>query len=141
MLDTPSEPKRKKKHPFSTVKYTMAFLRDRGVAVRVVERWIPIIKIRKDLWGADLQAVAGSDLISIQCGVSSMHAEKIKKAISDPEVRIWLTTRNKFLIWTWGKRVALKKDGTRKLRDEYKARITELRLVDGEVQPSDFVLL
>jgi hypothetical protein len=118
----------------------MQFLRDRGIPVRVVERWIPIVKIRKDLWGADLQAAIGTDMTAIQAGISAHHKSKCDKAVSDADVKLWLNTRNKFLVWTWGKRAAFRKNGTRKLRDEYKAKITEIRLSGDSVIAVPFEL-
>lgn len=122
--------------------HTLTFLRNRGMAARKTEQYIRTPKggFRRDLFGGDALAAIGSDLVNLQLGITSHHAAKVTKALSDPEVKLWLNTRNKFLVWTWGKRVAFKKDGTKKRREEYKAKITEIRLSGDCVEAVPFEL-
>jgi len=128
---------------FSPTVKTLAYLRERGFPCCVVEKFIKFGKfgIRRDSWGADLQCLAGDATIGIQAGIGSMHAAKIKKALELPEVRQWLASSSRwFWVMTWSKKVAFNANGHRRKNLLWFPRVSQIKLVDGELVVSDFIL-
>jgi len=67
----------------SPTQLTLSYLRKRGIPCVVVEHWVKFGAkggIRRDKWGADIQALTVQDTIGIQAGMSQHLADKIKKA-------------------------------------------------------------
>jgi len=133
------------KRRFSPTQKTLAYLKERGFPCEIVERYIIFGKggagIRRDVWGGDIQCICGDATFTIQAGVSSAHSTKIKKASELEKVRQWLSSSSrKFLIWTWGKRVAYTSKGKRCKKLRWTPRVTELVLMDGKIIPKPFAL-
>lgn len=98
---------------------TLKVLREGGLIADVVERWIPGANIRKDLFGfIDILAMDGPITIGIQCTSGSHVADRIKKILSIPAARIWLTNPER--------RIAV--HGWRKLKDGWTLRAEEITL-------------
>lgn len=75
-----------------------------GWHVDVVERWIPRVNIRKDLFGViDLVAIAGSQIVGIQATTGAHHAHRREKALAEPRLRAWLAAGGGFEVWSWEK--------------------------------------
>lgn len=133
----------KKPKRISPTALTLKYLRARNVPCKVTEKWVktPQGGFRVDLWGGDLQALTHEHTINIQAGAATDRANKVKKALNLPEVREWLASPHRlFQIWTWKKRPAFKKDGSRKRRDEWSVRVDQIDMRDGELVVMDFNL-
>lgn len=128
---------------FSPTRKTLEYLRDHGYPCAVTEKWVKIGKfgIRRDCFCGDLIALAGDATINIQAGVGSMHAAKIAKAASLPELKQWLSSPYRwFQVWTWSKKMQVKKNGSKSKKGVWVPRVSSLKLVDGEIQVCDFKL-
>ena len=99
-------------------------LRDAGWLAEVVERWIPRINIRKDLFGCiDLLAIReGQPPLAIQTTTMSNRGSRIKKAGSLTAIQVWLATGSRFEVWAW-----------RKLGNKYALARTEFYVQDGRI--------
>lgn len=84
---------------------TLAWLRQAGHLVDVVERWIPRVNIRKDLFGfADLVALDGQPgALFIQCTAGASHAARRTKLAGLPAVQQVLAAGNRVQIISWAK--------------------------------------
>ena len=131
----------KKPKRISPTQLSLRWFRARGMAACVTEKWIRAAWMgskgggfRKDCWGGDGQTLLQTEILNWQAGSASSHASKVQHAIQHPEVKLWLACPSrKFWVMTWGKRVAYKKDGARKKRDEWTPRVTALRLTGDTV--------
>lgn len=128
----------------SPTQLTLKALRDRGIAAEVVEKWVkfgPFGGVRRDCFGADLQCITKEHTFGIQAGMVGSIREKERKAMALPIVRAWLSSPSRrFLVWTWGKKRAQKKNGTKSKREVWVERITELCLVGGVIECRPFTL-
>ncbi len=132
-----------KKRNASPTVLTLNFFRKKGVPIRVVERWVktPTGGFRLDLWHSDLQALFNQEICGIQCGAGSHHSTKVKKALSHPDVRLWLASPSRiFWVMTWTKKVALKSNGERKKLLVWKPRVTAISMQGDEVTAAPFTL-
>ena len=96
----------------SPTQRTLQWLRKNGYAAGVVEKWIPHIKRRVDLFGAiDIIAVRASppETVGIQCTSKSNMSSRVKKALSIPEISIWKDAGNQMLVVGWSKEVVGKR--------------------------------
>ena len=96
------ETKRKRKSSTSPTQRCLAELRKRGWSAGVVERWIPRVKKRIDLFGAiDLVAIVPSSgdwgaeydpggILGIQACRDGDHATHRDKIIAEPRARQWV---------------------------------------------------
>jgi hypothetical protein len=80
----------------SPTQRSLAYLREQGYLVAIVERWNPHARIRQDLWGwCDLLAIRKSEVLAVQVTASAV-SERIKKiqesetvaAVRDAGIRI-----------------------------------------------------
>ena len=63
----------------SPTQRSLAFLREEGYLVSIVERWNPHARIRQDLWGwCDLLAIRKGEVLAVQVTASAVSA-RIKK--------------------------------------------------------------
>lgn len=80
----------------SPTQRSLAYLREQGYLVAIVERWNPHARIRQDLWGwCDLLAIRKSEVLAVQVTASAV-SDRIKKiqesetvaAVRDAGIRI-----------------------------------------------------
>lgn len=80
----------------SPTQRSLAYLREQGYLVAIVERWNPHARIRQDLWGwCDLLAIRKNEVLAVQVTASAV-SERIKKiqesetvaAVRDAGIRI-----------------------------------------------------
>ena len=80
----------------SPTQRSLAFLREQGYLVSIVERWNPHARIRQDLWGwCDLLAIRKGEVLAVQVTASAVSA-RIKKiqesetiaAVRDAGIRV-----------------------------------------------------
>lgn len=70
-----------------------------------------------------------------------MHAAKITKALSLPEVKQWLGASHRwFWVMTWSKRIAHNKNGSKRKNLLWFPRVSSIKLVEGKLVVSDFYL-
>jgi hypothetical protein len=75
--------------------------------VGVVERWLPRVNLRKDLFGCiDLLAMRRGEpgIVGVQATSASNLAAGVKKARQQPELGTWLACGNRFDCWGWARR-------------------------------------
>ena len=89
---------------------TLELLRELGYEPDVTERWIPKVKIRKDLYGCIdvLAAHPTHGILGVQAtsdNGGNMSA-RIHKALQEPRLAVWLAAGGQFEVWAWGKRGA-----------------------------------
>jgi hypothetical protein len=94
---------------------SLALLKRSHYIAGVVERWLPRVERRKDLFGCiDLVAVHRCEpgVLGVQATSMSNVSARVRKAQERPELRTWLAAGNRFEVWGWSgqrvKRVALK---------------------------------
>ena len=68
-----------------------------------VEKWIPVINVRKDLFGADVQALFEGYVLAIQATSLSDLIPHVDAAVASEEVCYWLKTGSRFQVWGWRK--------------------------------------
>jgi hypothetical protein len=87
---------------------TLALLRRRGYQAAVVEKWIPRLNLRSDLWRfGDVLAVhdhRDPRFLIVQCTTLPNVASRLKKALECPELRTWLRAGGAFEVHGWSKR-------------------------------------
>jgi len=80
----------------SPTQRSLAYLREQGYLVAIVEHWNPYARIRQDLWGwCDLLAVRKNEVLAVQVTASAV-STRIKKiqesetvaAVRDAGIRI-----------------------------------------------------
>ena len=73
----------------SPTQRSLAYLREQGYLVAIVERWNPHARIRQDLWGwCDLLAIRKSEVLAVQVTASAV-SDRIKK-IQESETVAWV---------------------------------------------------
>lgn len=98
---------------------SLSYLRRLGFVAGPVERFIAAINRRRDFLGCiDIIAASPRDRVILALQVTSMGhvGDRLKKAISKPELAAWLRSGGQFEVWGWGcragkwvlKRVAVK---------------------------------
>ena len=133
----------KRKKRVSPTQLTLAWFRKRGIAARVTERWVKTATggFRLDVFGGDLMALLGMEIVNVQAGTGAHHQEKIRKATNHPDVRLWLECPSRiFWIITWTQRVVFKKDGDKQKRPRWTPRVSVLSLHEGKIIASNFAL-
>lgn len=119
----------------SPMRLSLNAFRKLGCLCGITERRISIPgggSFLKDLFGVvDFLAIAGKDLIAVQCTSDINHNARVKKAMALPEVKQWLhpESNRKLLIVTW------KKVGSRWVN-----RGTQISLHQGKLKTSGFYL-
>lgn len=82
-------------------------LRRDGFIVAVVEKWIPRLNVRSDLWRfGDVLAVHPErrEFLIVQTTSASNVAARRAKAMQQPELRAWLLAGGRFELQGWAKR-------------------------------------
>jgi hypothetical protein len=72
---------------------TLALLRRCGYVAAVVERWLPLVNLRRDLFGC-------ADVLAVAAHV----AHRLAKAKGRPALRTWLSAGGAFEVWGWARR-------------------------------------
>lgn len=68
---------------------SLAYLREKGYLVEIVEHWNPWVKRRKDLWGwCDLLCVKRDEVLAVQVTSSGVAARVKKILASDTIARV-----------------------------------------------------
>lgn len=132
-----SPPPPKNRHMPSPTARTLQALREAGYLAEVVEKWIPMAKIRKDLFGIiDIVAIKKGQpgSLGIQATSGSNVSSRVKKALANPNLQTWLETGNRFQVWGYAKQ------GKRGERKRWAARCLEAQVKDGTLVFSDQVI-
>lgn len=82
-------------------------LKRRGCTAAVVEKWVPGVRRRVDLFGClDIVALepGRQGVLGIQACVVGDQAKRVKKIGAEPRARIWLEASNRISVWGWAKR-------------------------------------
>jgi hypothetical protein len=91
----------------SPTSLSLQALRRSGFTADVVERFLPRISRRRDLFGCiDIIAVDRREpgILGIQATSLPHVAERLAKARSKPELTAWLKAGGRFEVWGWYKR-------------------------------------
>ena len=85
---------------------TLEALRKEGYSAHVVEKWIPQTRRRSDLFGfIDIVAIKEDrPILGVQATSTSNISSRIAKALSIPELRVWLSCGAEFEVHGWSKR-------------------------------------
>ncbi len=86
---------------------SLKLLRDTGHIAGVVERWLPRVNRRSDLFGfADLLAVHRVEpgVLLVQATTLANVSARIRKAKGKPELAVWLRAGQRFEVWGWYQR-------------------------------------
>jgi hypothetical protein len=108
---------------------SLNLLRRSGYAAAVVERWLPRVERRKDLFGCiDLVAVHRGvpGVLGVQATTAGNLSARVKKAQGVAELRTWLAAGNGFQCWGWERR-----------NGSWHVRRVELRAEDLRAVPID----
>jgi hypothetical protein len=123
IADDKPVPRKKRSKGKSPMAMTLEELRKRGWTAQVVERRMPRTFTTVDLFGViDLVAIvpqaavgyaSGGAILGIQATTGPHHANRRSKILAEPRAKEWVEAGGRLEIWTWSKRVALRKDGTK----------------------------
>lgn len=105
---------KKKKSP---TQLTLKYLRDQGFDADVVEKWVPVANVRRDLFGfADIFAFHSLDKVHllVQTTTASHVSARLRKALAIPTLLRWLKSGGLFHVHGWFKR-----EGTWRLRKKF----------------------
>ena len=86
---------------------SLAMLRKCGHAAGIVERWLPGVNRRKDLFGCiDLVAVRRGEagVLAVQATSLANVSARLGKAKARSELRTWLAAGNRFSVFGWYRR-------------------------------------
>jgi hypothetical protein len=99
----------------SPTQRALAFCKDQGWTVQVVEKWNPWSRTRLDLFGVIDMVVldgAGGGPLGVQVTSGSNVAARLTKSREEPRLQQWLASPARFEVWGYGKRKKRKKDGS-----------------------------
>lgn len=98
-----SDPKPKRKKPFSANARAMKDLEAMGFIAGKVEQRIPHCFITRDLFGCiDIVAARpGIGILGVQATSGANHAARRTKVIAEPQLRTWLASGARFEIWSY----------------------------------------
>src|SRR5437016_410518 len=88
----------------TTVGRSLVLLRRLGFLADVVERWLPKIERRRDLFGfGDVLAVHPRDklFLIVQATSLSNVGARLTKAKSKATLKVWLHSGGQFEVWGW----------------------------------------
>lgn len=89
----------------SPTQRSLAYCRERGWTVQVVEHWNPFARRRVDLFGCiDLVAITPEGVLGIQTTSGSGHSSRRKKVLAEKRIAQWVAAGAQFHIWSWSKR-------------------------------------
>ena len=86
---------------------SLAFLRREGFTVAVVEKWIPKLNVRADLWHfGDVLAVhpVRREFLIVQTTSAANVSSRLTKARGCPELATWLRAGGLFEVHGWDQR-------------------------------------
>ena len=109
---------------------SLKYCRDMGWPVQVVEYWLAPARKRRDLFCCiDIVALDGQPgVIGIQACTGGDLTKRLKKALEQHHLRDWLQAGNRFEVWGWRPVAAYRKDGVRKVHDEWRCRCHQVTL-------------
>lgn len=94
----------------SPTQRTLKHLRAAGYLAEVVEKWIPVVKQRKDLYGfIDVLAIRDGEVVGVQSTSSSNVAARVTKISDHPNVAAVRKAGIRILVHGWGKSRATKR--------------------------------
>ena len=83
---------------------------------QVVEKWIPAVKRRQDLFGViDIVAISDSEIVGVQSTSASNLAARRAKSEEEPRLQRWLRAGCRFELHAWGLKGACGKRKTYQL--------------------------
>lgn len=85
---------------------SLKYLRDLGYTAEVVEKWVPVVKIRKDYLGIiDILAFKPGQtrMLGIQATSGSNVSARMRKAEENENFQNWLSCGHEFWVWGWSK--------------------------------------
>ncbi len=88
----------------SPTQRTLAHCRKAQWTTQVVERWNPHARIRQDLFGCIDLLVLHGGILGVQACAGSSHSARMKKALAEPRLKVWLLSGGRFEVWSWAKR-------------------------------------
>lgn len=110
----------------SPTQRSLAFWRDLGATVQVVEKWNPHAKKRQDLFGCiDILVLHNGQIIGVQACADASRAARVAKSIAEPRLVTWLRAGALFFVESWGKH------GPRGKRKVWTRHATPLGLTDN----------
>lgn len=109
----------------SPTQRSLAHLKARGLAVQVVEHWVPQARKRRDLFGViDVVAMDDQTLLGVQTTSASNLSARRAKCEESALLRLWLAAPGRtFELHGWGLKGAAGKRKTYQLR-RYSAALT-----------------
>lgn len=99
----------------SPTQRALAFCKDQGWTVQVVEKWNQWAGVRQDLFGCIDMVVldgAGGGPLGVQVTSGSNVAARLTKSREEPRLQQWLASPARFEVWGYGKRKKRRKDGS-----------------------------
>lgn len=109
VADIETAPKKKRKKPAPLTSFALKELKKRGWNAQVVERWIPAVKRKVDLFGViDIVAIKpGHAIIGIQVTgstASSGHVQNRRaKILAEPRAKDWVHAGGQLELWGYQK--------------------------------------
>lgn len=92
----------------SPTQRTLKQLRDSGYIAEVVEKWNAFARIRQDLFGViDIVAIKDGvpGVLGVQTTSYSNVSARLKKAVANTVLPVWVGAGNRFLVHGWKKGV------------------------------------
>lgn len=88
----------------SPTERTLKELRKRGYMAAVVEKWIPVIHQRKDLFGIiDVLGIRKGETIAIQTTSGSNVSDRVKKIADSDKTPVIREAGWRLVVWGWRK--------------------------------------
>jgi hypothetical protein len=89
----------------TTLPQTIRELKGLGYYPETVEKWIPVIKHRKDFLGCFdvLGLKAREPILAVQTTSLNGYSSHVKKLADNPLLVLWLETGNEAELWSWSK--------------------------------------
>lgn len=87
----------------SPTQRSLAHLRARDMDAQVVEKWIPAVKRRQDLFGViDIVAISDTEIVGVQTTDVTSLSKRRTKAEEEPRLARWLRAGCRFELHGWG---------------------------------------
>lgn len=142
----PTPARKKRKSSTSPTARTLAECKRRGWIAGVVEKFVrfPPPGHHVDLFGVlDLVALAvdatgrGLCTYGIQACAGADHARRRDKILAEPRARQWVQAGNRLELWSWSRRVVMKKDGSKARRPRWTLRVETYEEMRAAAEPVD----
>ena len=120
---------------------TLAYYRNLGYTVDIVEHWNPWSRTRRDLFNCfDLLMIPPRGegvLVGAQVTSGSGHSARRRKLLASPEALLWVKTGARVLVVSWAqrKKPGKLKSGKKRVGKVWTPRIEELTLLEFQPQP------